>query len=290
LSIDVKKTTTRPTPDAWKDAISERTVEVLPLAKDGKGKRPGWCTYTYEHEQAPELEVICGGVNSKTPRAGAVWRQGHLLHFGFDLAPSEMTDAGRALLVNAIAYVARFTDDRPIVRVPSVFVEDTRIFDRGAAGRALASQEDMKRLEWYLSDDTYKQLRGKSLEQAREWFKETGPYLRADKQGRLVVDPDAREFGVPPAGPEFFAKAIAALSEPDRAALARKLLVRYAPDGPGEKARAVVWKTWAESNRPYLFFSDTGGYRWLLDSLAKERRVPTGQLRGPARATLPPLK
>ena len=105
-----------------KGAIRALSVDVLPLARDAaRPRRPGWCTYTYEHEQAPELEILCGGVNSKTPRAGAVWRQGHLLHFGFDLAPSELTDAGRALLVNSIAYVARFTEDRPIVRTPSVF-------------------------------------------------------------------------------------------------------------------------------------------------------------------------
>ena len=81
--------------------------------------------------------VICGGVNGKTPRAGAVWRQGHLLHFGFDLAPSGMNDTGRAMLVNAVAYVARFTQDRPIARTPCVFVQGKRIVDRDYLARRL---------------------------------------------------------------------------------------------------------------------------------------------------------
>ena len=69
-----------PTPGDWKDAIREKTIDVLPLAREPKKQRtPGWCTYTYEHEQAPELEVLCGGINSKTPHAGAVWRQGFLV-------------------------------------------------------------------------------------------------------------------------------------------------------------------------------------------------------------------
>ena len=55
------------TPEAWKDTLRDRSVDVLPLARDEKKDRtPGWCTYTYEHEQAPELEVLCGGINSKS--------------------------------------------------------------------------------------------------------------------------------------------------------------------------------------------------------------------------------
>src|SRR5262249_36048859 len=136
----------------------------------------GWCTYTYEHEQAPELEVLSGGVNSKTPRAGAVWRQGHLLHFGFDLAPSEMNEIGQRLLVNAVAYISRFTEDRPVVQTPCVFTQGRRIFDRGAVARAL---DGPRRLEWYLSKDTYEKLKGKSGEQMVKWFEGARNYLHA---------------------------------------------------------------------------------------------------------------
>jgi hypothetical protein len=136
LAIDITKTSTIDTPDAFKGEIAGAKIEVMSLARDPQAKvSPGWCTYTYEHSHAPELEVICGGVNSKTPWAGAVWRQGHLLHFGFDLAPSGMNDTGRALLVNAVAYIARFTEDRPIVRTPCVFVQRKRIVDRDYLAR-----------------------------------------------------------------------------------------------------------------------------------------------------------
>ena len=60
-------------------------------------------------------------------------------------------------------------------------------------------------------------------------------------------------------------------------------MARYAPDGPGEKAPAAEWARWVEKNWAYLFFSDTGGYRWYLDPLAQRRGVPTAELRGPAR-------
>ncbi len=263
-------------------------MDVLPLARDAKKDRaPGWCTYTYEHEQAPELEVLCGGINSKTPKAGAIWRQGNLLHFGFDLAPSEMTDAGRALLVNAVAYIARFTDDRPIVRTPCVFTQGKRIFDRGAIARAVEGADaDPRRLEYYLEKETYKKLKGKTREQLVEWLKGARDYLHAGSGEGLIVDAEARSFGVPPASLDFFPKAIAALGDPEREKLARRLLGRYVPDGPGPE-EAGKWRAWWTENRPYLFFSDTGGYRWYIDPLARRRGVPTAELRGPARATLP---
>ena len=40
-----------------------------------------------------------------------------------------------------------------------------------------------------------------------------------------------------------------------------------------------------KENRPYLFFSDQGDYRWYVDTLARKRGIPSQDLRGPARAS-----
>ncbi len=291
LPIDIKKTTTVETPDAFKDEIKAAKIEVLPLAHNAKAKlSPGWCTYTYEHDGAPELEVICGGINSKTPKAGAIWRQGNLLHFGFDLSPAEMNETGRVLLVNAVAYASRFPDDRPIVRTPCVFVQGKRLVDRDYLARRLRqSKPDLSSLSYFFAkEDFEKHLKDKSVDEVAAWYRPERDYLHADADGKLTVDAEARSFGVAPAGPEFLSKASAALGGA-KAAQARRLLVRYVPDGPGEKGSATDWATWVEKNCAYLFFSDTGGFRWYLDPLAQRRRLPTGELRGPARATRPIL-
>jgi hypothetical protein len=247
----------------------------------------GWCTYTYEHEQAPELEVLCGGINSKTPRAGAIWRQGNLLHFGFECSPAKMNETGQALLINSIAYIARFTEDRPIVRTPCVFVQGTRLFDRDAIARRLEeSDADLSALQYYIAKQTYEALKGKSRAEMQEWFKQTRDYLHADATGPLTVDADAQSFKVPPATIRFIEETSSALSDPGRAVLARRLLNRYAPDGPGKDATRELWESWLSKNRTCLFFSDTGGYRWYVDPLAKSRGVSTASLRGAARATL----
>jgi hypothetical protein len=270
--------------------VKEPTVDVLPLVKDRRADHtPGWCTYTHEVAEAPELEVLCGGINGKTPRAAAVWRQGHLLHFGFEPSPDRMSDAGKALLVNCVCYIARFTEDRPVVRTPCAFTDGRRLFDRGVVERWLASPDaDRQALRFYLGKVAYREVGGKSREDVGAGFQEVRGYLHADGEGRLEVDAEAQAFGVPPSGADFLDKAVAAMGEPARVGLARQLLGRYASEGPGAEAPAEEWRAWTVKNRPYLFFSDAGGYRWYVDPLARRRGVPTAELRGQARADRSP--
>src|SRR5687768_15963590 len=112
----------RATPEAFRSTINTPTVPMLPLVDDHSKKwRDGWCTYNDHFEKNPDIEVMCGGENEKTPRAVAIWRQGNLLHFGFEQSPAEMNETGRRLLLNSIAYISRFIEDRPIAVTPSVF-------------------------------------------------------------------------------------------------------------------------------------------------------------------------
>ncbi len=86
---------------------------------------------------------------------------------------------------------------------------------------------------------------------------------------------------------EFFPAMIGALGEGgSRADQAMLLLRRYAPSVPAERD-AQTWQRWWEENRPFLFFSESGWYRWYVDPLAKKRGVPAAALRGSARATRP---
>ncbi|HVX15363.1 MAG TPA: hypothetical protein VHC22_29510 [Pirellulales bacterium] len=60
--------------------------------------------------------------------------------------------------------------------------------------------------------------------------------------------------------------------------------LRNAQLGPGKDGSAAAWKSWWLENKPYLFFGDSGGYRWYIDPLATKRPIATADLRGPARA------
>lgn len=232
------------------------------------------------------MEVFCGGLNSKTPTAAAVWRQGNLLHFGFAPSPACLNRTGRALLVNAVAYISRFRDDRPIPRTASPF-EGIAAVARSRSDRLLQQPHpDPDAVNYYFSREAQAAGNAKDTAAFKKWYSRNRPFLRADpKTGHLVLDEEAKGFGVAPATPDFLGKAVAAMQKEGPAAeKARRLLRRYAPEGPAS-ADAAAWARWCAENRPYLFFSDSGGYRWYVDPLAKNRKVPTAQLRGPARAS-----
>ena len=112
----------RKTPPAFQPPVANATVRMLPLVRDqARQWKPGWCTYPDGFDNNPDIEVFCGGENEKMAAAGACWRQGNLLHFGFEQSPVEMNEAGQRLLLNCIAYISRFREDAPIAITPSVF-------------------------------------------------------------------------------------------------------------------------------------------------------------------------
>jgi hypothetical protein len=290
--IDCTATIRRQVPGSWRDKLGATDAEFVPLVRDVKSEQwePGWVSYEDTVDDGPEVEVICGGFNTKTPQGAAVWRQGHLLHFGFEQAPTELNQAGTDLLANAIAYIARFTEDRPIVRAPSPF-----------AGTAPRARESLERflakeplLEWFtsaLAPAAAESVTDRTLEGYRAWFARVRPFLRPGDDGLMIVDGDLQRLGLRYDEIGFFEKAMASLAAPAApgdAEAAAAALARFAPDGPGREAAATAWRTWLDENRAYLFFSEWGGYRWYVDPLAKRRGVPTADLRGAARGDARP--
>lgn len=263
-------------------------VDVVPLVDDHRANYDaGWTTYENTLREQPEVEFICGGINTKTPEAVGVWRQGHLMHFGFEQDPDKLNDTGRRMLLNSIAYIARFTEDRPIVYAPSPFAG-------GGATRARSSLENWLKDKDYplaffnsaVDDTVIATVEKLTRDGLLTWFERNRAYLRPGADGLLIFDEEARSLEIAYDTHELFVRGIEALRDDatrDRAAI---LLARYAPEGPtSADADADAWAQWFEDNRPYLFYAEWGGYRWYLDPLAKKRGVPTGELRGPARAS-----
>ncbi len=291
IAVDRSQATDIDTPKDWQHAIKDAKVSVLPLlVNEGANRsRHGWCTYTYEHAQAPELELICGGINAKTPLAGAIWRQGHLLHFGFEESPDQLNQNGRAILVNSICYIAKFSEDRPIIRTPSPSYSKIRILDRNAIGRAIDRPEiDLKQyVIYFMAPELQTQIEDLDRAGLGKWFDEVRPYIHANELGKLTIDQTARELGIAPNQMEFFPQAFKLLDQQGSSReQAIDLLRRYAPELSEKNIESPDGRQrWWNENRNYLFFSDTGGYRWYLDPLAKKRGVPTSELRGSDRTT-----
>jgi hypothetical protein len=287
VTIDRSKLIRRPWPREWSDPHDSNEILVLPLvAAKSQRTQPGWCTYIRGMSDAPEIEVFSGGINAKTATAAGLWRQGNLLHYGFDLSPDEMNEWGRALLVDAITYISRFTEDRPIMETASPFAGQ-EIITRPRIDEVIARGAGWwDYLSSYFDRPALTAAGVKDLAAFAKWYSTVRDYLVSDAEGLVVVDRDAQEMQLNPGRREFFDRACADLDRPGKEAeRARRMLVRYAPEGPGPQATAQAWADWWKANADYLFFGEAGGYRWYLDPLAKARGIPTARLRGPARAS-----
>jgi hypothetical protein len=288
FKIDRGKIVRIPTPPDFKEEIKSQEIEVLPLVDDYKqNRRPGWCSYAYDFPRNPDVEFFCGGVNHKTPTAAGLWRQGNLLHFGFEQSPTEMNESGQHLLLNAIAYISRFSEDRPIAITPSVFAGKVAR-SRSSLSRALRNPE--YQLDWIkqdISSELWSKLMPLGREKMAEWVDHDGQFLHPGANLQLELDEDLVALGVPFDKPDFFERTIHDLraggAEAERA---KRLLERYAPSGP-KGANPDQWANWWQANKPYAFASDSSDYCWYIDTLAKKRSTPVTDLRGPRRADVP---
>lgn len=291
MPVDITATTNIPTPEQFASELMTNTsIAVLPLV-DGirsyhtviNDYQRGWSSHYYEFADLPDVEVFSGGINEQTPHSAAFWRQGNLLHFGFEQSPTQMNGAGQAMLVNAVAYISRFTEDRPIDVSLSVFGPDHIAVSRDrlknyfirwpSALTNIFTPETLATFDWHNSTN------------AQAWFDFMRPWIHPNAGNYLEVDQEAKVLNTVFDSPEFFPKTIAALRDEKTQPAAAVLLARYAPDGPGNAANAEAWDKWWKENAPYLFYSELGGYRWYIDSLAKKRGVPSKDLRGPLRTS-----
>ncbi len=285
FKIDRSKTTRIPTPPDFQDEIKAPTIDVLPLVRDIDRERfPGWCSYSSDFARNPDVEWFCGGVNHKTPTAGALWRQGNLLHFGFQESPVEMNETGQKLLLNAIAYISRFSQDRPIAVTPSVFA-GTVARSRSGIQRSLEHSEPRAADE--IAPGLWVQIKTLDRDQMSRWIADNVKFLHPNADQLLETDADLAALGVPFDAPDFFDKVTAGLRAGGAdAERAHRLLERYAPAAP-RNTGADEFAAWWHENKPYLFASDSSDYCWYIDPLAKQRKVPSPELRGPKRADVP---
>ena len=289
MEVDLSGLINIPTPEQYAHELKTNVITVLPLVDNIRQYRtvirdyqPGWSTHYYEFADMPDVEEFCGGINEQTPRSRAFWRQGNLLHFGFQQSPTELNANGRAMLLNAIVYISRFTQDRPIGITPSVFGPDKIAVTRKRAEDYFANYP--REVARVISADTLAMFDWHNATNARAWFESQRPWIHPNAENLLELDARAKSLRVVFDSPDFFPKTITALREEKTATTAAALLARYAPDGPGNEAGADDWQKWWRENSAYLFYSELGGYRWYLDPLAKKRGIPSAQLRGPRRA------
>lgn len=105
---------------------------------------------------------------------------------------------------------------------------------------------------------------GLDREHLRAWYEVNLEGLRYNVDARcFVVDAELEELGYSNREIELFESLASMLEGKPGSELALRLLERYAPAGARTDARGL--REWVEANRAALFFTDMGGYRWMLD-------------------------
>lgn len=106
---------------------------------------------------------------------------------------------------------------------------------------------------------------GEDPDEYLRYFTKNRPYFHPDETGyNLEIDHDCRSLGIANNDVRLLDRAVEMLGEGGRARqTGKRLLERYTLcrfESPAE------WKDWIDTNRDRLFFTEAGGWLWLVDS------------------------
>jgi hypothetical protein len=201
-----------------------------------------------------------------------------MLQWGFYCAPDRMTDSARKAFLNAIVYMRQFDGRRPLVKKETrargwyeQYIAMVRKTDRNAGYREY--------LEKQFPAEVVKQ-HGLDPEKLETWRVAHEEYFYSPAKWKLAVDEDLKELGLSNRKPEFLDWVVKRLGADANDALALKLAARYLGDHGKDAATALAW---IGKHRDRLFFSDSGGFRWFVDTNRSVEASATS--RDPSRAS-----
>ncbi len=96
------------------------------------------------------------------------------------------------------------------------------------------------------------------------------PFLYPSGWYNLVVDEELKDLGTANSDINMLDQAVALLSS-DHPALGFRLLERYTAESFATQAE---WEDWLQAHRPRLFFSESCGYKWLVNTLGESTSTP----------------
>ena len=218
-------------------------------------------------EDSPDCERVAGGVNSKGPMAVAIGREANLLQWGFYGAPDRMTAPAKRAFLNAIVWMKQFRGQRPLVakhgRGRSWFAQYIDMLAKLSPEER--AKTDERSLAGYLRKHFPPELveRGIDIDALRAWYQANEEYFGpgADEWS-CAIDADLQALGLSNRTPRFLDWLERTLATDANDARALRLAKRYL----GEHGRdAAAVRAFVNQDRELLFFSDTAGFRWLVD-------------------------
>lgn len=133
---------------------------------------------------------------------------------------------------------------------------------RAADTRPLKTPGRFDRIRRYIADEDWPKVEG-DVAAITVYLEERLPYMRSEGWYELVIDEELQRFGIASNDIALLDSAVEALGSADQEKLARTLLERYTTQS---FATAAEWSDWLKANRERLFFTEAGGFVWLVDS------------------------
>jgi hypothetical protein len=226
---------------------------------------PGLVSDPYGFADSPDAEVISSGLNSKGPEAVAIGRHGNFFLWGFSAQPSDMTPEARKCFLNSICYIHKYDGQKPLVTKTS----SGRGWALVYAGY-MKTYPNEKFVEGMFPEDLRKRF-GKDAQKYIDYYQTNLEYLHLVNR-HFVVDEDVKSLGLSNRKVELLERCISLLEKGEQRDLAMRVLKRYTRES---FADAAEWRAWLTKNREQLFFTDTGGYKFLVDPGAGTKPAAT---------------
>lgn len=118
----------------------------------------------------------------------------------------------------------------------------------------------------YLKDryPTLYHIFGDDAKMYADYFTKNAPYMRPDAHGYdLDIDEDVRTLAIPNNDMKLLDRCITMLEKNEQPELATRVLHRYTLC---RFATANEWRQWYEANKAKLFFTESGGWLWLVNT------------------------
>ena len=80
----------------------------------------------------------------------------------------------------------------------------------------------------------------------------------------LVVDEDAKALGIANDDIAILDQCVEMLESGENVDVAKRILARYTNEDHGDPA---AWRRWLDGNRDRLFFTETGGFKWMVNTI-----------------------
>jgi hypothetical protein len=262
------------TPEEYRKSLDGKDLGAqLETWKVQAGRVPkdidwGFVAPPWGFEDSPDAEIVALGAGTRKPKAIALARHGNFFLWGFDGDPAQMTEAGRKVFINAICWMKKFDGRRPLAGLAMSSRE--LVFHYIEWLRDARDEDSLVAAKRRFPDDVREKTRT-DPDKLEAYYKQNYELLcpAGGDSGGFRADADLEELGkFSNRKLEFWDAVLARLQKDEKDALALRLANRYVGGRPPKDAAEL--KSWVAENRKWLFFTDVGGFRWVVDEYAKK--------------------